>query len=134
MRAQGTFTTKNFKPTTTTLVPMIETALPSSVSNMEKVYSGDVTGHSSTLFTAAFDLSSGIGSYIALEAFSGSLLNKNGAFNFIHSASTQGNNRTDEFFSIVFGSGTEDLKGIHGEGGMAIDGDGTHRIWFDFEL
>lgn len=134
MHAQGTFTTRNFRPTGTALVPMIETALPGSVATLEKLYSGDVTGHSATLLTAAFDPAKGVGTYVALEAFAGALLGRTGTFNFVHSASTQGHDRTDEFFSIVRGSGTGGLDGIRGSGGMAVDDDGTHRIWFDVEF
>nr|WP_302476199.1 DUF3224 domain-containing protein [Pseudomonas koreensis] len=32
------------------------------------------------------------------------------------------------------GSGTGDLKGISGSGGIKIDNDGTHRIWMDYQL
>ena len=39
-----------------------------------------------------------------------------------------------EFFVIVPTSGKGELAGITGTGGMAIDDDGTHRIWFDYEL
>ncbi|MFC1412871.1 DUF3224 domain-containing protein [Streptacidiphilus sp. N1-12] len=42
--------------------------------------------------------------------------------------------RSDEFFTIVAASGTGELAGIRGTGGLAIDRDGTHRVWFDFEL
>jgi hypothetical protein len=49
-----------------------------------------------------------------------------GSFNFIHSASTTGIDRADEFFCIVGGSGTDGLKGISGSGGITIDIDGTH--------
>jgi Protein of unknown function (DUF3224) len=31
-------------------------------------------------------------------------------------------------------SGTAELSGITGHGGLAIDADGTHRIWFDYDL
>ncbi|MEU7606950.1 DUF3224 domain-containing protein [Streptomyces sp. NPDC041003] len=31
-------------------------------------------------------------------------------------------------------SGTGELAGIAGAGGMAVDADGTHRIWFDYQL
>lgn len=31
-------------------------------------------------------------------------------------------------------SGTGELAGITGAGGMAVHADGTHRIWFDYEL
>ena len=42
--------------------------------------------------------------------------------------------RASEFFTIVVGSGTGDFKGLTGGGGIAIDPDGTHRIWFDCEF
>ncbi|MGG2465044.1 DUF3224 domain-containing protein [Streptomyces sp. RGM 3693] len=34
----------------------------------------------------------------------------------------------------VPGSGTGELVGITGVGGIAVDPDGTHRIWFDYDL
>ncbi|QRX96700.1 DUF3224 domain-containing protein [Streptomyces sp. A1-5] len=37
-------------------------------------------------------------------------------------------------FVIVPGSGTSELAGITGAGGIAVDADGTHRIWFDYGL
>lgn len=52
----------------------------------------------------------------------------------MHSATTSGSDRTAEFFTIVPSSGTGELAGIVGAGGMAIDADGTHRIWFDYQL
>ena len=57
-----------------------------------------------------------------------------GTFDFAHSATTSGGGRQNEFFVIVPTSGTGALAGITGTGGMAIDTDGTHRIWFDYEL
>ncbi|WP_317445125.1 DUF3224 domain-containing protein [Streptomyces collinus] len=32
------------------------------------------------------------------------------------------------------GSGTGALTGIRGAGGLAVEADGTHRIWFDYEV
>ncbi|MYQ77676.1 MULTISPECIES: DUF3224 domain-containing protein [unclassified Streptomyces] len=51
-----------------------------------------------------------------------------------HSAATSGSGRAGEYFVVVPGSGTAALAGISGGGGIAVDDDGTHRIWFDFEL
>ena len=110
------------------------TGLPVGVSTMEKRYEGEVVGRSATLFTAAFDQSSGVGTYVAMESFEGTVDGRTGAFNFAHSATTGGTDRGDEFFTIVPGSGTGALAGIHGNGGMVIDADGTHRIWFDYEI
>ncbi|MFF4558862.1 DUF3224 domain-containing protein [Streptomyces sp. NPDC001422] len=134
MRASGTFTVKAFVPTELQPNPPVSTALPVGVATMEKHFEGEVAGRSATLFTAAFDQATGVGTYVAMESFEGSLLGRSGTFNFVHSATTTGSDRTAEFFTIVPASGTGELAGIRGTGGMAVDTDGTHRIWFDHEL
>ena len=68
------------------------------------------------------------------KPFEGSVNGRAGTFNFAHSATTRGSDRTAEFFVIVPTSGTADLAGITGAGGMAVDADGTHRIGFDYEI
>jgi hypothetical protein len=69
-----------------------------------------------------------------MESFEGSLQGVAGAFDFAHSATTLGTGGQDEFFVVVPGSGTGALTGITGSGGMAVDEDGTHRVWFGYEL
>ena len=133
MRASGTFSVKDFKPSDLDLSGGIETALPVGLSTMEKLYSGEISGRSATIFTAAFDPARGIGSYVAMESFEGAIGDRSGSFNFLHSAATRGSDRTDEFFAIVAGSGTGDFHGITGSGGMSVDSE-AHRIWFEFEL
>lgn len=108
--------------------------MPVGVATMRKEYEGEVTGRSATLFTSAFDHARGTGTYVAMESFEGVLDGLEGAFNFAHSATTLGEGRQSEFFVIVPSSGTGELAGITGTGGMAVDADGTHRIWFDYEL
>ncbi|MGC4806682.1 DUF3224 domain-containing protein [Micromonospora sp. DT233] len=134
MRASGTFSVKSFVPTNVTPDPPITTALPVGISLMEKQYEGEVTGRSATLFTSAFDQSSGAGTYFAMESFEGSLAGKSGSFNFIHSAATTGSDRTDEFVTIVANSGTAELTGITGTGQVTVDEDGTHRVSFEYDL
>ncbi|HEY5364571.1 MAG TPA: DUF3224 domain-containing protein, partial [Aestuariivirga sp.] len=128
----GTFKVNNFKPTELKPVPEVTTALPVGVTTFDKSYQGEIEGRSSTLFVAAFDPAKG-GTYLAMESFEGALAGRKGAFNFVHSATTTGKDRLNEFFAIVTGSGTSALAGITGTGGLAIDADGTHRIWFDAE-
>ncbi|MFC4149859.1 DUF3224 domain-containing protein [Micromonospora mangrovi] len=132
MRAAGTFAVQAFDPTE--VIPAVATALPVGVAIMEKRYDGEVVGRSATLFTAAFDQASGVGTYVAMESFEGSLNGRAGAFNFAHSATTSGSDRTGEFFVIVPASGTRELAGITGTGGLTVDADGTHRVWFDYDL
>ncbi|MCX4717487.1 MULTISPECIES: DUF3224 domain-containing protein [Streptomyces] len=134
MRATGTFTVAAFVPTELKPEPAVPTGLPVGVATMEKSFAGEVAGRSATLFTAAFDQETGVGTYVAMESFEGSLNGRDGSFNFVHSATTSGSDRTAEFFTIVPSSGTGALAGIAGAGGMAVDADGTHRIWFDYQL
>ncbi|GLP69647.1 hypothetical protein TUSST3_62690 [Streptomyces sp. TUS-ST3] len=114
--------------------PAVATGLPVGVATMEKHFEGEVAGRSATLFTAAYDQESGVGTYVAMESFEGSLHGRSGAFNFVHSATTSGSDRSAEFFTIVPASGTGELAGISGTGALAVDVDGTHRIRFDYEL
>jgi hypothetical protein len=67
-------------------------------------------------------------------AFEGALDDRPGGFAYVHSATTTGSDRRYELFVIVPGSGVGDLAGISGGGGMAVDEDDTHRVWFDYQL
>ncbi len=134
MKAVATFSVTDFEVTSLFPAPMIATAYPVSVSTMEKHYSGEIEGRSATVFTTAFDQVGNKGSYFAMESFEGTLNGCEGTFNFIHSASTTGSDRSNEFFCIVDGSGTGNLIGISGSGGISVEADGTHRIWFDYSL
>jgi uncharacterized protein DUF3224 len=133
MRASGTFKVTDFSAAPVPS-PAIETALPVGVATMAKEYAGEVAGRSATVFTSAFDQAAGVGTYVAMESFAGALHDREGAFNFAHTATTLGETRESEFFVIVPSSGTGALAGITGTGGLAIDADGTHRIWLDYEL
>jgi hypothetical protein len=130
MRVAGIFKVQNFKPAELKAVPEVTTALPLGVTTFDKTYEGDVSGRSSAIFVSAFDPSKG-GTYVCMEGFDGSLGGKSGTFNFWHAASTTGKDRTNEVFFIVAGSGTRELAGIHGSGGIVIEPDGTHRVFFD---
>lgn len=125
---------KSFVPTGLVPDPAVATGLPVGVATMEKSFEGEVAGRSATLFTAAFDQTTGTGTYVAMESFEGSLGGRSGAFNFAHSASTTGTDRSAQFFVIVPASGTGELAGISGTGGIAVEEDGTHRIWFDYRI
>lgn len=134
MRANGTFSVEAFVPTELKPEPAVVTGLPVGVATMEKRFEGEVAGRSATLFTAAYDQETGVGTYVAMESFEGAVQGRSGAFNFVHSATTSGSDRTAEFFTIVPASGTGELAGISGTGGLTVDADGTHRIRLDYEL
>lgn len=132
-RSEGTFEVLGFTPVEAEPALEVTTAMPVGVAGMEKRYTGEVDGTSATWFVGG-QAPSGDGTYVALEAFAGSLDTLSGAFVFVHAASTHGEDRYAEYFTIATGSGTDDLAGISGSGGMGVDEDGTHRIWFDWDL
>ncbi|MFE3863863.1 DUF3224 domain-containing protein [Streptomyces goshikiensis] len=134
MRASGTFSVKGFDPADVAPTPAVTTGVAVGVMTMEKHFEGEIVGHSATLFTSAFDQAKGVGTYLAMESFEGALNDREGTFNFAHSATTHGSDRAHEFFVIVPSSGTGQLTGIAGSGALTVDADGTHRVWFDYEL
>ncbi|ACU74432.1 hypothetical protein Caci_5573 [Catenulispora acidiphila DSM 44928] len=134
MRTEGTFTVISFAPAAVEPSLEIVTATPTGVATMEKAFEGGIAGRSATLFTSAYDQERGAGTYVALESFEGRLGEFGGTFNFVHSATTAGADRSDEYFLIVPGSGTGELVGVTGTGGIEIDAEGVHRIWFDYEI
>lgn len=133
MQATGTFTVADFTPVSVPASP-ISTAAPVGVATMTKTFDGEIVGIASTLFTAAYDQSTGVGTYLAMESFDGRLRDRAGTFNFAHSATTTGADRQHEFFLIVPGSGTGDLAGITGGGALVIDDDGTHHVDLDYSF
>jgi hypothetical protein len=132
MLSTSTFTTSDFD--VTDFVPDVTTALPTGHLRMRKTYSGDVAGRSVTQFTSAFDQGSGVGTYVAMESFEGTVDGRQGAFNFVHAASTSGQDRSHEYGLIVPGSGTGELVGITGTVHLRIDADGTHHMDFEHHL
>ncbi|WP_406830842.1 DUF3224 domain-containing protein [Pedococcus sp. KACC 23699] len=135
MRTEGTFTVESFTPAELSPAPeVVVTSAPVGVAVMLKQYTGGVSGRSTTIFTAAYDQARGAGTYVAMESFDGALDGAAGTFNFVHSATTEGGGRTHEHFAVVPGSGTAELAGIRGGGGLAVEDDGTHRVWFDYQL
>jgi hypothetical protein len=134
MKASGTFKSVTFNPLELPAEPTVETNLPVGLVVMEKRYEGEAQGRSATWFVSAYSQATNVGTYVALESFEGSLNGTSGAFNFVHSGTVSGSDRSEEFFTIVPTSGTGDLAGIRGTGGLAIDADGTHRAWFEYEL
>lgn len=132
MTSTSTFTTSDFD--ITDYVPPITTGLPTGHLRMSKTYSGEVEGRSVTQFTSAFDQDTGVGTYVAMESFEGTVDGRAGAFNFVHAASTSGSDRSNEFGLIVPGSGTGELAGITGTVRLRIAPDGTHHMDFDHDL
>ncbi len=115
--------------------PEIETALTTGHAILRKRISGQIEGYSVAAFSSSFDPQAGLGIYVALESFTGTVAGRGGTFNFAHSAETSPEGgRGDAWFKIVTGSGTEDLAGIRGTGDIVIDPDGTHHLELEYDF
>ena len=134
MEASGAFTVEMFMPVDLSDGDEPTTATPVGMARMEKRFAGEISGRSTTLFTYALDHSTNVGGYVAMESFDGELHGRAGTFNFTHSAMTSGDDRSDESFVIVPSSGTGDLAGITGPGGLTNAADGAHSIWLNYHL
>ena len=69
--ATGAFSVTEFTPTD--YASAVETALPIGHSHMVKTFTGAVEGRSLTQFSFAFSPESGAGTYVAMEAFEGTV-------------------------------------------------------------
>ncbi|MFC8198018.1 DUF3224 domain-containing protein [Streptomyces sp. NPDC057298] len=69
MRVSGTFKVSDFTPTQVSS-PQIQTAVAVGAT-MDKKYEGEVIGRSTTLFTSAFNESTALGTYLAMESSTG---------------------------------------------------------------
>lgn len=134
MQASGIFAVEAFVPFDPPLHTGPETGAPVGVATMEKRFSGEIAGDSTTVFTYALDPVSSVGAYVAMESFTGKLHERTGTFNFMHSATTAGEDRSDESCTIVPSSGTAELKGISGGGSIIVDADGTHHLWLEYRI
>jgi hypothetical protein len=134
MHADSTFEVVEFVPSD--YVSPVTTGIPVGHAHLVKQFAGDLEGRATTQFSFAFDAASGVGTYVAMEAFEGTLGGRAGAFAFAHSATTDGQSpeRLHELLVIAPGSGSGDLAGITGTGSMKVDEDGTHRLLLDYEL
>jgi hypothetical protein len=134
MISEGTFTVSGFAGVPLEQDQPVTTALAVGIATMAKEYAGGIVGRSTTLFTSAFDPELGVGTYVAMESFEGSLDGRPGSFNYVHAASTRGTDRFDEHLAIVPSSGTEELAGIAGGGAITVDADGIHRLRLEYTL
>lgn len=134
MHTTATFTVDSFEPTDLA-PPDVTTGTPVGVARMVKQFRGGLEGRADTLFTSAFDQARGIGSYVAMESFAGTLDGRSGTLNIAHTATTDGGpDRLHEVVVIVPASGTGELAGLTGTGRMWIEADGTHHLDLDYEL
>jgi len=115
--------------------PGVRTGLPTGYLLMRKEFRGGIEGWARTQFCYAYDDASEVGTYVALESFTGTIDGRRGTCNIAHQATTTGaGQRSAETLVIVPGSGSDELAGITGTGRLVVDPDGTHHLELDYTL
>lgn len=126
---RSTFRVIEFVPTD--YAPPVEVGIPVGHASLTKEFTGGLVGRSVAQFSSAFSMETGVGTYVALEVFSGTFDGRDGNFAFAHTATTDGAQRSHHLVVIVPSSGTGELVGLTGTGELVIDADGTHHLDFD---
>lgn len=129
MRAASEFTIGEWNPDGREVT--IETGTPVAGAFITRHFTGggQIEGSSQVVFTGAFSEQLRSGSYVAIDAFEGSILGRRGSCAFWH-ASTMNRGRTstaDGILRIVPDSGTGELTGITGTGEIHAE-DGKHEL------
>lgn len=132
MRATGTFDVK--------VTPAESTAFEKSMAlgryEVDKKWTGDLSGTSKGEMLTSFTESSGSMAYVAMEQVTATLDGKPGSFYLAHRATmTKGDATSGEMHIVVVkGSGTGALVGLSGQLTIIIDASGKHSYVFDYEL
>ncbi|MFC6085791.1 DUF3224 domain-containing protein [Sphaerisporangium aureirubrum] len=101
--------------------------------HVTKTFHGDLDGTSTADLLTATAAVEGSAAYVAFERFTGTAHGRKGTFVLHHTASGSGGERSLSW-TILPDSGTGELLGIAGGGGIAIEEDGGHTYVLDYEL
>jgi Protein of unknown function (DUF3224) len=100
--------------------------------HITRSFEGDLEGSATAeLLTAQTE--SGSAAYVALDRIKGRLGDREGAFVLQHYG-TISPDGSEIAGAVVPGSGTGGLDGLRGEGTIAVDEDGNHRLTLDYEI
>lgn len=124
MRASSSFTIDRWDPNGRAVD--ISSGAPLAGAYITRTFSGgDLEGRSEVLFVGAFSEEHGSGTYVAIDAFEGTILGRTGTCSFWHT-NTVHRGRSgpeDGVLRIVPDSGRGQLEGIRGTGEIVASGD-----------
>ena len=126
MKAKATYSVKKWEES-----PIREISGTTKITKASVVYqlSGDLDGNASVEYIMFYrhfdpkDQHNSLASYVGLIHFQGSILGKSGAFAMDDTGTFEAG-MANSRLRILDGSGTEELKGIHGNGFYLADKDG----------
>jgi hypothetical protein len=86
---------------------------------VSETFSGDIVGEGVVRFLQAVR-KDGSASFVGIERVTGSIQGRTGSFLLQDAGTLEGNEVKGEWF-VIPGSGTEELRGLRGEGGFTAD-------------
>jgi uncharacterized protein DUF3224 len=97
-----------------------------------KTYTGDIEGEGQVEYLMMYR-SDGSASFVGLERVVGRLSGRSGTFVLQRTGVFEGG-QAKEAYVVVSGSGTEELRGLRGEGSSAVGHGTEHPFTLDYEL
>lgn len=96
------------------------------------LYHGAIEGESIMEYLMSYR-PDGTGVYVGLERIAGNIGGREGSFVLQHSGTFQSDGVTGTYL-VVPESGTSDVRGLRGEGNLAISGEGPYPFTLDYDL
>ena len=100
--------------------------------SVTKTLTGDIEGESQTEYLMAYR-SDGSATFVGLERIVGTIAGKRGAVVLQRTGVFEGG-QAKETYSVVSGSGTEDLGGLRGEGSSGVGHGMEHPFTLSYEF
>lgn len=99
---------------------------------VSKTFTGDIAGEGHVEYLMMYR-SDGTATFVGLERVVGSLAGKTGSF-VLQRTGVFENGEAKESYVVIPGSGTEDLRGLRGEGTSAVGHGSEHPLTLNYEL
>lgn len=100
--------------------------------SVAKKLTGDIEGESSTEYLMMYR-PDGTATFVGLERFEGRVAGKSGSFVLQRSGAFEGG-QAKEFYSVIPGSGTGDLRAMRGEGSSSVGHGMEHPFTMTYAL
>ncbi len=128
MRATATFTLDSWEP------EPIDDGPGAALGRVRitKTFSGDLAGTGTVEMLTAMTAVEGSAAYVAFERISGTLAGRSGTFVVHHTATSAAGDQSGSW-TVVPDSGTGELRGMEGDGVIAVSSDG-HALVLDYAL
>ena len=100
--------------------------------SVTKTFTGDITGDGQVEYLMMYR-SDGSATFVGLERVVGQVAGKAGSF-VLQRTGVFENGMAKESFSVIPGSGTGELRGLHGDGTTAVGHGMEHPLTLNYEL